>query len=42
MQHPHHDLIQSQADALAPLFEEISHTIFSMPELGLAEYRSSQ
>lgn len=42
MPHSHHDMILSQAADLAPLFEEISHTIFSMPELGLAEYRSSQ
>ncbi len=35
-------LVKSRADELAPQFEEISHAIFSMPELGLQEYRSSQ
>ncbi len=35
-------LLESLADSLAPKFEEISHTIFGMPELGLQEYRSSK
>lgn len=35
-------LIESLAGSLAPKFEEISHAIFCMPELGLQEYRSSK
>ena len=34
--------IEDLAASLAPQFEQISHTIFSTPELGLQEYRSSR
>ena len=36
------DCIEAEAASLASQFEQISHTIFTMPELGLQERRSSQ